>query len=336
MGVAYAIFYAHEEPPAPPGYAETQGPLDKGLLNVLFFYDAVHYLRIAQEGYSLEETPWFPLYPLLIRLSGGTAASAVTISNICFFTGLAAIYRLGRRRAVLLACVSPIGIVFSAAYAESLFFCLAAWFLLFLREKKWFSAGFVAGLGALSRPPGWALVGALCLSALHRRGRAELGAAALALGLAALYPFYQFIVFGNPFMNSVVSEAIFSRRLMFPLWGTLHDVTRLLSGAFDPGMATVVCLNLLGWLWLGAGMVVPDVAVPGALYVIFVLSFPITKPGYMHATHALLRYACVWPGAYLGLARACRTAAWVVSAVAGSAAVALFVSLLVAYKCFVF
>jgi hypothetical protein len=102
LGVAYATFYSFDTPPAPPGYAETQGPLDRKPLNVLFFYDSVHYLTIVNEGYGLFQTAWFPLYPLLIRLTGGTAASAVAVSNIMFFLGLLAVME-GR------VCMTPTG-----------------------------------------------------------------------------------------------------------------------------------------------------------------------------------------------------------------------------------
>jgi hypothetical protein len=124
LGVAYTTFYSFSEPPAPSWYADAkQGrPLDRKSLNALYFYDATHYMKIADQGYTLPETPWYPLYPLLIRVFGGTPAAAVALSNILFLVGLLALYRLGGKKAVVLACVSPIAIVFSAIYSESLFF----------------------------------------------------------------------------------------------------------------------------------------------------------------------------------------------------------------------
>lgn len=336
LGLAYAVIYAHANPPAPPGYAETQGPLDRRPLNVLYFYDAVHYMKIARKGYSLSETPWYPLYPLLIRLFGSTAASAVAVSNICFFLGLIALYRLGGRKAVLFACASPIGIVFSAAYSESLFFCIAAWFLVFLKDERMMPAGVLAGLGALSRPSGWALVGALALRVLRKRRFTELPAVAPAAVLGALYPLYQFLLLGNPLANSRVAGAVFSRRLMFPWWGTLRNLSALISGTANPGIIPVILLNLLGWIWLAAGMAAVGFNMPGVIYSLFVLSFPVMKPGYVHATFGMLRYACAWPGSYLGLAEACRTRKGTALAIAASVVYAMFVSYLVACKSFVF
>lgn len=335
LGPAYAVFYAHADPPAPPGYAETQGPLDRKPLNVLYFYDAVHYMRVAREGYTLKETPWYPLYPLLIRLSGGTAASAVAVSNLCFFLGLLALYRLGGEKPVLFACASPIGIVFSSAYSESLFFCIAAWFLVCLEEERLMPAGVLAGLGALSRPPGWVLVGALGIELLRKK---RLSARSLvpAAVIGSVYPLYQYFSFGNPFANSRVSEAVFSRHLMLPWWGTLRDLLDLVSGAAGSGLIPIVLLNLVGWVWLAGGMAAGGFSVPGVLYSLFVLSFPITRPGYVHATHGLLRYACAWPGAYLGLAQVCRSKTGTVLVVSLSAVIAVLVSCAVACKIFLF
>lgn len=336
LGAAYAVFYSCPDPPAPPGY-ESQGPLDRRPLNVLFFYDAVHYLRIAREGYSLPEAPWFPLYPLLVRALGGTAASAVALSNACFFLALVALYRLGGRGAVLLACASPVGVVFSAAYSESLFFCLAAWFLVFLEEGRLLPAGVLAGLAALCRAPGWALAGALALHALRGRNRDSLLAAVLAAALGALWPLYQLLAFGDPLLSARVNAAVFSRRLMPPWWGTWHDLVGLTLGkpmAAGPG---IVLLNLLGWLWLGASLVpgVPGRA-GGLLYALLVLSLPVTRRGYVHAAHGLLRYACAWPGGYLGLARALRTRAGTLLVAGLSLALAVLSACLVACKVFLF
>lgn len=337
LGAAYAVFYSAPEPPAPPGYRETQGPLDRRPLNVLFFYDAVHYLRIAREGYTLPETPWYPLYPMLVKAGGGTAASAVGISNFCFFLGLLALFRLGGRRAVVLACASPIGIVFSAAYSESLFFCLAAWFLLFCREGKELYAGLLAGLAALSRSPGWCLAGGLCHLLLVKRPPRKEWTVALALALAVgvSFPLFLYIKFGSLNINAVISGLVFSRCFRFFWWGTLRDLSGILTGIYPAGMDPFVLISLSGWIWLVCSLAYREGFVPGILYALFVLSFPITNPGYVHATHGLLRYACAWPGAYLGMGRLCTGRRWLLLVFA-SWLYALLIAVLVAQKAFIF
>lgn len=333
---AYAVFYSSPEPPAPPRYVEEfQGPLDRRPLNVLFYYDAVHYLRIAREGYSRKEAPWYPLYPLLIRALGGTAASAVAVSNAAFFLGLLGLCRLGGRRAVVLACLSPIGIVFSSAYSESVFFCLASWALALADRPV--LRGAACALAALSRPPGLALA-LLPLADLAKRPlRAEAAAAALALAGAAAFPLYLWTRFGTPLAGAEVNTAIASRSFEPFWWGPAGDLRRVLSGGFPGGLAPHVAFNLLvglGWTCLGF-------AGPGRLaaaaYAVAVLSFPIhwVAP-WPPATHGLLRYACAWPGSYAGLARLLRSRPSFLLAAAGSACVGVMVAVVVACKGFLF
>ncbi|MGB9886800.1 MAG: hypothetical protein ACPLRW_07380 [Moorellales bacterium] len=333
---AYTVFYSSPKPPAPPGYVEGfQGPLDRRPLNVLFYYDATHYLRIAREGYSRDESPWYPLYPLLIRVLGGTAASAVAVSNAAFFLGLLGLYRLGGGRAVVLASVSPLGIVFSSAYSESLFFCLAIWALALGGRPV--LRGVLCGLAALSRPPGLALVLLSLADLLRRRSPADVAASVLALAGAAAFPLYLWERFGTPFVGAEVNAAIASRSLEPFWWGPTRDIWRVLSGGFPADRVPHVAFNLLlglGWICFGAA---GPGRVAAAAYAAAVLSFPVhwIAP-WPPATHGLLRYACAWPGSYLGLARLLRSRAAFAAAAAGSACAGAVVAVVVACKGFLF
>jgi hypothetical protein len=333
LAPAYAVFYAFSEPPAPPGYVQTQGPLDRRPLNVLFYYDAVHYLRIAREGYSREEAPWYPLYPLAVRLFGGTAASAVAVSNLAFFLGLLGLYRLGGRRAVVLACVSPTGIVFSSAYSESLFFCLTSWALA-LKETSPCASGLFAGLAAACRAPGLGLTPALLADFARDRSGRRLAAVVFAAVGAAVHPLYLWAAFGDPALGAAVNAARFRRWLEPPWWGVAGDLARLVGGGFIGLQAALTCLNLWGLAWLLPALAGP--CVPAAVaYGLFVLSFPV-HAAWPCATHGLLRYACAWPGGYVGLARLLRSKAGFGAAAAASAVSGCLVSVLVALKAFVF
>lgn len=338
LGVSYATFYSYKTPPAPPGYAETQGPLNRRPLNVLFFYDSVHYLTIADHGYnSLMETAWYPLYPFLIKITGGTAASAVALSNIFFFLGLLALYHLGGKKAVLLGSASPIGIVFSAAYSESLFFALVAWFFVAFKEKKINTAGILAGISVLCRSPGWALAGVLGFQVICGKRKLETSKSFIvAILIGMMFPVYLYCKYKNINVVTFVDYTIFSRKLMPFWWGTVHDVSKLITGSFYPGMIYVVILNLFGWLWIMASLIEPDFLIAGIIYSLFVLSFPITNPNYVHATFSLLRYACVWPASYLGLSKILKTRITFIISMIGFSAIAVAVSVLVACKAFIF
>ncbi|MDN5344150.1 MAG: hypothetical protein PWQ18_261 [Clostridia bacterium] len=73
-----------------------------------------------------------------------------------------------------------------------------------------------------------------------------------------------------------------------------------------------------------------------ALYALFILSFPVTKEGYVFATHGLLRYACAWPAAYGGMAEnfAGRLALAVLAVL--MAGMAVIIASLLAQKIFIF
>lgn len=337
LGVAYITFYSFDEPPAPPGYAQTQGPLDRRPLNVLFFYDSVHYLNIAREGYTLYRTAWYPLYPLMIKALGGTAASAVAVSNLSFFIGLLALYRLGGRKAVVLASVSPIAIVFSAAYSESLFFAIASWFLVFMKQERFHWAGVLAGLGALCRPPGWALTGTVALNLFNRQKfKYRIWSFALACLVALAFPLYLYIFFQDITLCTKVNNLVFSRYLKPFWWGTVRDLSRMWAGSFYPALFSVVCLNLSGWLWVATSLMLPEYFVPGLIYALIILSFPITDENYVHATFGLLRMACAWPVSYLGLAGICKSRSGYVMIAGSSLLFALLIAYLVALKDFIF
>src|SRR6185503_5390107 len=70
------------------------------LLGIWQRYDAVHYVRIALEGYSeINLTVFFPLYPVLIRLAmplaGGNALlAALVLSNAACLLALIAFHQL--------------------------------------------------------------------------------------------------------------------------------------------------------------------------------------------------------------------------------------------------
>ena len=344
LGSGYLVYNYHDELPAPAGYYD-EYPYsieEKSLSNLLFFYDSSHYFSIAQEGYKRQTTPFYPLYPLLIKLSGNTILSSIILSSLLFGVGLLGLYELGKEKAVLFACASPIGIVFSAVYSESLFFCLSAWFLYYIRERKLLVAGVLAGLGALSRSPGWILVAAIAVTGLTEYAEKRSSKAllpyfrviiiAVAIGLA--YPLYQAVIFGSPLTNSIVASEGFFRQLMPFWWGTYKDTLRVING---DSSALFILLNLaIGWTWIAGALKIPKYRISGLLYSLFILSFPIVNPNYMFATHSLVRYACAWPGAYLGLGEVFQTKRGTFVFVVFSTAIGILVSMLISMKAFLF
>jgi Mannosyltransferase (PIG-V) len=153
-------------------------------------WDSIHYLAIAEHGYAVAgNTPFFPLYPLLVRVLGYVLGSdplaGVAISTVSFAVALALLHRLtelelDRRAAdatVLLVALAPLSFFFTAVYTESLFLALSLGALYAARRERWALAAAIGALAAVTRVPGALLVIPLAAMYLkeHRRAGRPLG-----------------------------------------------------------------------------------------------------------------------------------------------------------------
>jgi hypothetical protein len=170
-------------------------------------WDAVHFLRIAEHGYSSGEAAFYPLYPALVAglgraLGGHYIVGGVLISLGATLGAFLLLERIaeqhlggtGARRAVLYLAVFPVSFFLQAVYSESLFLllCLAAFLL--AERNRFAAAGLVAGLAILTRPAGIALLPPLMLLARRQSWRVLAAAAPV----AALYPALLWREVGDP------------------------------------------------------------------------------------------------------------------------------------------
>jgi mannosyltransferase PIG-V len=145
-------------------------------------WDSIHYLGIAQHGYtSAPSTVFFPLYPLLVRalgfLVGSDAGAGVAISLAAFAAALMLLHRLtelelGRRAAdatVLLLAFAPLSLFFSAVYTESLFLAVSVGSLYAARQRRWKLACALGCLASATRVTGAGLVLPLAIMYLRER-----------------------------------------------------------------------------------------------------------------------------------------------------------------------
>ena len=138
-------------------------------------FDALHYTRIAADGYTHEEDSVFPpLYPLTMWLIGGLfggshaahMAAAALISNLSLLGLLILLHKVGSNligpdqapRLLVYFVLFPTGFFLFAPYSESLFLLLAlgSLWLGLNRQLEW--AGLLGLLAALTRLTGWVLV----------------------------------------------------------------------------------------------------------------------------------------------------------------------------------
>lgn len=136
-------------------------------------WDSSWYNDIATHGYRNEvnelgqtNTPFFPLYPLLIHLLqplfGNSYLTGLIVANVSFLLALLLLHRLiGRHyplavadRTVTLLAFSPFAFFFSAMYTESLFLLAAVGAFDFGEQKRWFLAGLCAATAAATRAVG--------------------------------------------------------------------------------------------------------------------------------------------------------------------------------------
>lgn len=139
------------------------------LLSSWNHWDASHYVEIAQHGYrQMTDVAFFPLFPLLVS---GTASlfghqayplAAVLVSNLALLGALFVLYGLAadelNERAgqytLLYLCLFPTAFFFFAGYNESLFLFFSCATLFALRHQRWWLAGGLGALAALTRSAG--------------------------------------------------------------------------------------------------------------------------------------------------------------------------------------
>jgi hypothetical protein len=150
----------------------------------LFGWDAAYYSAIARHGYSAVETAqmkdglrFFPLYPLVARLFGGSHIALLAVTNISMLLAIALVRELARRwtdertadTAAWLWALGPGALASVMAYAEPLFLVLVCVAFLALEADRIELAAGAGALAALTRPVGVVLVVAVVVYAWERR-----------------------------------------------------------------------------------------------------------------------------------------------------------------------
>jgi hypothetical protein len=144
-------------------------------------FDGYGFSRVVADGRTLTDYAFFPLYPALERLvsdvtglpilTAGLVISAMASVLAAWGIFAVAAHLFDARTGIILVALwsaSPVSIVQSMAYTESLFTALAAWALYAVLRQRFVEAGILASLTGLTRPMGGAVVLAVIVAAaLH-------------------------------------------------------------------------------------------------------------------------------------------------------------------------
>jgi hypothetical protein len=195
-------FGARYIPSTPGMYSNLNAP---PALVPFFHWDADAYGYIAHHGYLLGaggvtamnlRVAWFPGYPLLVHLLGGSDWAMFLIPNLSFFAALALLYvvaavRMDADRARItlwLVALGPAAMFFSYPYPEPLFLLLCVGSFALMESGHWLLAGLVGAGAAITRVPGVLIAAALGSQAVFGNRRLVILAATMlpVAGLAAV------------------------------------------------------------------------------------------------------------------------------------------------------
>jgi mannosyltransferase PIG-V len=289
-------------------------------------WDSTWYLDVARNGYGEPaKAAFFPLYPALVRVLGGSVPVAIAGSIVCFALALVALHALtelelgpeAARWTVLALAFSPMSFFFSAVYAESLFLALTVGAVLAARRDEWAYAGALGAMAAATRSTGALILVALLLIGWRRARPSELAWLGLVpIGLIA-FP-VGLALAGQDWNAPFDAQHVWFREWAGPLGGVWDGavaawdgVRQLVAGANgrayfphaagDPLAIARINVVLFAWIPLGAAALVgaarrlpPAYAAYAAASLVVPLSYPVGPQPLMSLPRFLVVLFPLW------------------------------------------
>jgi Gpi18-like mannosyltransferase len=239
-----------------------------GWLEIWNRWDSVHYLRLAEVGYTSKDVwkAWFyPLFPWSVRLVawpiGNYFVAALIVSGVALLAAALLLRRLVAIefspevgvRAVWFFLIFPTAYFLHIAYTESLFLVLAITAFWAARKGNWSLAGVAGALACMTRANGTILVPTLAVEAAHQWWTTKrwnwrwLYIAIVPLGFA-VYLLLNWKVTGDPFAAFRMRKTISSTVMAWP-WVGIRDAI----GSLDrhPSDAEIIGAQELTFSFLG-------------------------------------------------------------------------------------
>ncbi len=239
-------------------------------------WDAVHYLRLAEDGYTAVgegrfSIVFYPLYPWLIRAVAFvcqnyfTAALLVSgAASICAGLLLRRLVELDQSTRVAQGTIwflfiFPTAHFLHIGYSESLFIALVVGCMLAARKEAWAIAGVLSALACLTRVNGLVLIPTLLVEAWLQYSRTRrldwrwLWIGASGLGFIA-YLLLNYRVTGDPFAFSKIMEEHWYKKVTSPWIGVYGVWQRIPNFNLTEGLHEFIfiifSLVCTVWSWI--------------------------------------------------------------------------------------
>lgn len=220
-------------------YLSAHSILNNSLLYPWANFDGVYYLTIAHAGYTVDNSGFFPLYSIFIKIFGLNSATfsiqqfltAAVLSSTFLLLGLIFFQKLINIdykqnisfNTLLFLLLFPTSFYFAATYPESLFFFLSIASFYFARKGNWVLSGISATLLTATRIVGIAIFPAL-LFEFYLQNKTFFSRRIIPIFLAPLgiisYFWYDHLNFGNFFQFAKAQVALHNNRsehlILFP------------------------------------------------------------------------------------------------------------------------
>lgn len=145
-------------------------------------FDGVHYLSIAENGYTQYKEAFFPLFPMIVRVIGDIfnrnyILSGILVVHISFFMAVWLFWKLVNMDfskstavwSIVFLFAFPTSFFFGSIYTESLFLMLILGSFYAARKRWWLVAGFLAMLATATRFVGIFLFPALIVEYFYQK-----------------------------------------------------------------------------------------------------------------------------------------------------------------------
>ena len=315
---AVAAFGVHDDNARafdPEGVTRPFGAIADALLAPAARWDSVWFLVIADGGYDDQRAAFFPLYPLLVKLSGGVVGGLL-VSLGAMLVGLVVLRRLVAldhgdevaRLCVLLVAWFPAAFFLSGVYSESLFLAVSVGAVYCARTGRWGLAGALGALATATRSAGLVLL--VPLGIMWWRAGRPLAGAWLALVPAGLAAFCGVLALsGEDPLAPFQAQEAWMRAFAGPFGGVVDGAVAAWEGARDVASGTPPAAAPYDPRWvdvaLFGSLVAGAIGLAGALrrlppeyslYAVASLALPLSYPVDGQPLMSLPRFLVViWP-----------------------------------------